>query len=163
MSSSNRKFRMSRFRSPYKKKVQKQLDEEQLQELQEAFELFDQDGSGTIDVQELKAAMRALGFNVQDEEIKRMISDVDKDGNMEIDFNEFKNMMTGRMTSRDSKDEIMKVFRLFCDEGSDFITYRNLKEVCQDLGENLTDENIRVNKKNFIQYIYNTKIHIKTL
>ena len=38
-----------------------ELTEEQRQEIREAFDLFDTDGSGTIDGKELKVAMRALG------------------------------------------------------------------------------------------------------
>lgn len=34
------------------------LTEEQRQEIREAFDLFDTDGSGTIDAKELKVAMR---------------------------------------------------------------------------------------------------------
>ena len=34
---------------------------------------------GTIDAKELKVAMRALGFEPKKEEIKKMISDIDKD------------------------------------------------------------------------------------
>ena len=39
---------------------QKKLTEEQKQEIKEAFELFDTDGSASIDSKELKVAMRAL-------------------------------------------------------------------------------------------------------
>ena len=38
---------------------------EEDRELQEAFNLFDSDSSGTIDSRELKVAMRALGFAVK--------------------------------------------------------------------------------------------------
>ncbi len=41
--------------------------------------------------------MRALGFEPKKEEIKKMISDIDKDGNGTIDFNEFLDMMTAKM------------------------------------------------------------------
>ena len=40
------------------------LDEEEMEEIREAFNLFDTDGKGTIDIRELKAAFRALGFQV---------------------------------------------------------------------------------------------------
>jgi len=40
----------------------KELTEEQKNEIKEAFDLFDTDGSGSIDSKELKVAMRALGF-----------------------------------------------------------------------------------------------------
>jgi len=41
---------------------------------------FSSDGSEKIDAKELKVAMRALGFEPKKEEIKKMISDIDKDG-----------------------------------------------------------------------------------
>ena len=53
------------------------LDEEQVEEIREAFNLFDTDGSGAIDVKELKAAMRALGFQVRKAEIREMIADIE--------------------------------------------------------------------------------------
>merc|ERR1711918_155218 len=71
------------------------LTEEQMDEIREAFNLFDGDQSGAIDVRELKAAMRALGFEVKNEELKKMVSDVDNDGNGTIEFAEFLEMMTG--------------------------------------------------------------------
>lgn len=52
---------------------------------------------GTIDAKELKVAMRALGFEPKKEEIKKMISDIDKDGSGTIDFQEFLEMMTSKM------------------------------------------------------------------
>ena len=55
-----------------------ELTEEQKQEIREAFDLFDTDGSGTIDAKELKVAMRALGFEPKKEELKKLISDLDK-------------------------------------------------------------------------------------
>ena len=62
-----------------------ELTEEQKQEIREAFDLFDTDGSGTIDAKELKVAMRALGFEPKKEEIQKMISDVDDDGSGTIE------------------------------------------------------------------------------
>ena len=61
-----------------------ELTEEQKQEIKEAFDLFDTDGSGEIDAKELKVAMRALGFEPKKEEIQKMISDVDDDGSGSI-------------------------------------------------------------------------------
>merc|ERR1711924_107941 len=76
------------------------LTEEQMEEIRVAFGLFDADASGMIDVRELKAAMRALGFEVKNVELKKMVSDVDNDGNGTIEFGEFLEMMTGKMARR---------------------------------------------------------------
>ena len=119
------------------------LTEEQKQEIREAFDLFDTDGSGTIDAKELKVAMRALGFEPKKEEIKKMISDIDKDGSGTIDFSEFLEMMTAKMSEKDSREEILKAFRLFDDDETGKISFRNLKRVAKELGENMTDEELQ--------------------
>ena len=98
--------------------------------------------SGTIDAKELKVAMRALGFEPKKEEIKKMISDIDKDGNGTIDFQEFLEMMTAKMSEKDSREEILKAFRLFDDDETGKISFRNLKRVAKELGENMTDEEL---------------------
>merc|ERR1711881_537636 len=90
------------------KKEPGQLTEEQLDEIREAFSLFDADASGMIDIRELKAAMRALGFEVKNEELKKMVADIDGDGNGTIEFGEFLQMMTGKMGEKGSRENIEK-------------------------------------------------------
>ncbi|PIO35362.1 hypothetical protein AB205_0202200, partial [Aquarana catesbeiana] len=88
-----------------KKTVPKpELTEEQKQEIREAFDLFDTDGTGTIDVKELKVAMRALGFEPKKEEIKKMISDIDKAGTGKISFSDFLSSMTQKMEMIEEAD-----------------------------------------------------------
>merc|ERR1712146_124266 len=123
---------MSR-RGAAKKKAKGGLTEEQIEEIREAFNLFDADNSGAIDVRELKAAMRALGFEVKKEELKKMISDIN-DGNGSIEFQEFLEMMTGKMGEKDTREDIEKVFKLFDDDNTGKISLRNLRRVAQELG-----------------------------
>merc|ERR1712084_212013 len=106
------------------KKKAGQLSEEQLDEIREAFSLFDSDASGAIDVRELKAAMRALGFEVKNEELRKMVTDIDNDGNGTI-------------------EDIEKVFKLFDDDNTNKISFRNLARVAEELGENIDDEELQ--------------------
>merc|ERR1711959_889919 len=114
-----------------------------MEEIREAFGLFDADASGMIDVRELKAAMRALGFEVKNEELKKMVSDVDNDGNGTIEFSEFLQMMTGKMGEKDSREDIEKVFKLFDNDSTNKISFRNLARVAEELGENIDDEELQ--------------------
>merc|ERR1719266_1674707 len=87
--------------------------------------------------------MRALGFEPKKEEIKKMISDIDKDDSGTIDFNEFLEMMTTKMSEKDSREEILKAFRLFDDDESGFITLKNLRRVSKEIGESMIDEELQ--------------------
>jgi centrin-1 len=126
-----------------KPKKKTELTEEQKQEIKEAFDLFDTDGSGSIDAKELKVAMRALGFEPKKEEIRKMVQDADKEGTGKIDFAEFLEMMTAKMAERDPLEEIKKAFRLFDSEERGKISFKDLKKVAKELGENMTDEELQ--------------------
>lgn len=124
------------------RKGRTELTEEQRQEIKEAFDLFDTDGSGSIDSKELKVAMRALGFEPRKEEVKRMISEMDKDGSGTIEYPEFEEMMASKMAERDPREEILKAFKLFDDDNTGKISFKNLKRVARELGETMTDEEL---------------------
>ncbi|XP_068813539.1 centrin-2 isoform X1 [Struthio camelus] len=188
-----------------------ELTEDQKQEIREAFDLFDTDGTGNIDVKELKnllflfaswvsillkavgrritdfwwslacssekkkvqhVAMRALGFEPKKEEIKKMISDIDKEGTGKISFNDFLVVMTQKMAEKDSKEEILKAFKLFDDDETGKISFKNLKRVAKELGENLTDEELQemideadrdgdgeVNEQEFLRIMKKTSLY----
>jgi centrin-1 len=70
-------------------------------------------------------------------------TDIDLDGSGTIDFEEFVEMMTGKMGDRDSPEEIRRVFKLFDDDETGKISFRNLKRVARELGENMTDEELQ--------------------
>merc|ERR1711971_1544804 len=101
------------------------------------------DGSGTIDPKELRAAMQSLGFEAKNQTIFQMISDLDNNKSGSIDFEEFLDMMTARMSDKDTREDISKVFRLFDDDTSGSITLRNLRRVAKELGETMTDEELQ--------------------
>ena len=71
-----------------------------------------------------------------------MISDLDKNKSGSIDFEEFLDMMTARMSDKDTREDIAKVFRHFDDDNSGSITLRNLRRVAKELGETMTDEEL---------------------
>ena len=63
----------------------------------------------------------------------------DKDGSGSIDFEEFLDMMTAKMSDKDTREDIQKVFNLFDDDQSGHISLRNLKRVAKELGETMSD------------------------
>ncbi|EAT42852.1 AAEL005663-PA [Aedes aegypti] len=149
-----------------------ELTDEQRQDIKEAFDLFDSEGTGMIDTKELKVAIRALGFEPKKEEIKKMIAEIDKDGTGKISFEDFLSLMTVKMAEKDSKEEILKAFRLFDDDETGTISFKNLKRVAKELGENLTDEELQemideadrdgdgeVNQEEFLRIMKKTSLY----
>lgn len=106
-----------------------ELTEEQKLDIQEAFDLFDDKQQQSITDKDLKVALRALGFEPAPQEIKRLIqrlnnSSKDRDGPDEknkeglitIDYNDFEEIMTMKMSERDADSELEKAFILFSEE-----------------------------------------------
>ena len=90
--------------------------------------------------------MRALGFEPRKEEVKKMLSDVDKDNTGKLSFDNFLGLMATKMAEKDTKEEILKAFKLFDDDETGKISFQNLKRVAKELGENLTDAELQVKK-----------------
>ncbi|KAM7252623.1 hypothetical protein ACFE04_008132 [Oxalis oulophora] len=69
-------------------------DESDDKVLKDAFDLYDLDGNGVISADELQLVMKRMGEKCSLAEAKKMISSVDEDGDGNVDFEEFKKMMT---------------------------------------------------------------------
>ncbi|XP_050230911.1 probable calcium-binding protein CML25 [Mercurialis annua] len=68
--------------------------DEVLENLKDAFDVYDMDGNGSISAEELHKVMGSIGESCSIAECRKMISGVDSDGDGMIDFEEFKVMMS---------------------------------------------------------------------
>ncbi len=72
-----------------------------------------------------------------------MISDLLSEDRDQLDFSEFLDLMTARVSNKDTREDLKKVFSLFDDEKSGFISIKNLKRVIRDLGENIDESELQ--------------------
>ena len=79
----------------YKTIMVEEDDEMGEEDMKEAFNVFDRNGDGFITVDELKAVLSSLGLKQGKtlEECRKMIMQVDVDGDGRVDYKEFKQMM----------------------------------------------------------------------
>ena len=96
---------------------------------------------GTLEVSEIKQVMKKLGHNPTNEELTEMFSSVDKDGNNEIDFEEFCKLMASKM-SNDPEKELKDAFNVFDSDHSGSIDRNELAQLMKKLGQALTDAQI---------------------
>merc|ERR1711904_564580 len=86
---------------------------------------------------------KAKPGQLTEEQLEKMVADIDNDGNGTIEFTEFLQMMAGKMGGKDSREDIEKVFKLFDDDNTNKISFRNLARVAEELGENIDDEELQ--------------------
>jgi len=63
------------------------------EKLKKAFDMFDNDGSGSISAEEIREALALTDNDQMNEKIKEIINQVDENGDGEISIEEFKEMM----------------------------------------------------------------------
>ena len=79
------------------------------EQIKGAFNLFDADGSGAIDIEEMGLAMKGLGFGDQPrEEIEKMIKSIDVNDNGLIEYKEFEKMMKQKQYELDRQIRAMQ-------------------------------------------------------
>lgn len=99
--------------------------------------------TGTIESHELKQVMANLGEILTDDEIKEMIRKLDRDGDGQIDFEEFVGLMKMRAEERNERDpeeELRDAFNIFDADGSGFIDRNEVRLLMKKLAQDLTDE-----------------------
>jgi len=124
-----------------------------VEELREAFSLFDKDNDGCITSKEIRTVMHGLRLENSDQEIIDMINNVDVDGNGTIDFNEFLVMMSRSnccrrvvdmgLQKKIEEEELRQAFRVFDIDGNGLIDSNELKITMFNLGENLSDKDLK--------------------
>jgi Ca2+-binding EF-hand superfamily protein len=133
-------------RSPVRRRAFERpgLTEDEIEEIREAFALFDTDNSGRIDPKELKAAMQSLGFEKKNPTIYNMIADLDTHENSDgINFENFLDAITDKLGNKESREGISRIFDLFDDDSSKSINIHNLRRVAKELGETMSAEELK--------------------
>ncbi|KAG0560342.1 hypothetical protein M758_10G168700 [Ceratodon purpureus] len=126
----------------FRKHALHRITEEHKQEIRMAFELFDSRKVGKMNYRELKAAMRALEFDVKKGEVKMLLEKFSKDSGDEVNYEEFLEIMVHKFKDKDPNEDVMKAFRYFDEDSTGKISLKNLRKISKELGEHITDEEL---------------------
>lgn len=111
------------------------LNDEQRNEIREAFALCDEDESGTIDARELSIACHALGVSMTSEEREAAVKRFDDAHKGAISFANFVELMAGLMLQRDPERELRDAFALFDVDAKGYVTENDLIRIAKELGD----------------------------
>ena len=130
------------------------LSAQQEYQIREAFSLFDTDGGGTIDSNELSVAMCALGFQgasmkrkLRREASRQTLHALAADQSNSISLNEFTTLMKGELTKIDPMLEIRAVFAGLCKleaADPDVVGLRKLSLASQAYNVLLSEQELRM-------------------
>ena len=131
------------------------LTKEEEEQIKEKFLLFDADGSGSINKEELGAAMRYMGQNPTEAEVQTMLESLDKDGTNVLEFPEFLSLM-GKIKNHDPLTfdltetlstkqiaEIQEKFLQFDDDQDGVIDKSELGAILRYMGQTPTEGEIQ--------------------
>jgi centrin-3 len=126
------------------------LNDDQMNLLREAFDLFDIEKTGGIDYHELKLTLKAFGFKMKKSEIINLMKSNFGSGessnfnnNQKISFDEFIEIMTEKFSERNPRDEAIMAFDLFDEDKKGKISLKNLKKAVKEINENLTENELK--------------------
>ena len=119
----------------------------QLISFREVFNMFDVQKDGSITALEFHRALRALGMNVPEHQILKMVADNDVDGDGLLDFAEFVHLLSGAGKSATGGvfsqiSDLRESFALYDTDGSGALDVVEIKEALGRLGEERSYEEV---------------------
>ena len=137
-----------------------ELSAQEEAQIQEIFDLFDTDGGGVIDREELEAAMFALGFHSRSHSGKGKETELERLGGS-VNLNQFKAMMKGELSGESPVDDVLFAFDVLCRLGqteeaepgerggahagaSGGVTLGGLRRACRRFDVRLSEDELRL-------------------
>lgn len=149
------------------------MNDTQIQELQETFNIFDSKGDGMIAVKQVGDVLRAMGQNPTEADIAKCLSGTAQEEagpEGRLSWETFLPILQSVNKGKDkySGEDIAEGMRHFDNEGNGFIKAADLRHLLTALGEKLTEDEVeqlmdgvtvddegKVNYENFIRQIMN--------
>ena len=109
------------------------ISEQDYEELKATFDLFDEDGGGTIDPIEVEKILDELGLKGRSSIVFDIINGL-REINRPLKFDEFLNIVCSKVGDCKSRDGITKVFQLWDKEGNGYADFDSFKRIARELG-----------------------------
>ncbi|KAK4436357.1 putative calcium-binding protein CML13 [Sesamum alatum] len=111
------------------------LSDDQVSSMKEAFTLFDTDGDGKIAPSELGILMRSLGGNPTQAQLKSIIAQ--ESLNAPFDFPRFLDLMSKHLKPEPFDRQLRDAFKVLDKDGTGYVVVSDLRHILTSIGEKL--------------------------
>ena len=121
------------------------LSRKELGSVKKLFRLY-QDREGTIDPHEIVTSMQTLKLNEKNPVIYELFEEFDTPENSKnrLDYDEFVDLLNEKLSDNDSQKAISRIYEVFLgDSPSETLSFEAIKKVVEDVGDDMTDNQIR--------------------
>lgn len=88
----------------------------------------------------MKVCLSALGFKLSKEQLASTVREFDRDSTGRVSREAFVEICGRLYSDAPAGERLARAFALFDESGSGFITRRDLKRICREIGEPLGDD-----------------------
>lgn len=122
----------------------KQMADDTFKDLQQVFEKFDTDNTGTLDKQELKQALQTMNkTELTDSAISSIMDQIDENGDREIGYTEFLTAAIDPDLLND-QDKLQGLFNQFDTDKSGDISVDEMIQTFSKFGKGISEEDIKL-------------------
>ena len=117
-----------------------ELQEERKQMIDQVFDMFDKDGSGEIDVSEVKGVLTSMGRKPDDKAVNEFLKFADVDKSKTISKKEFLRAMNEMYSiGSDEVEQCVEAFQVFDRDHSGKISRDEMKNILMKYGKDFTE------------------------
>jgi Ca2+-binding EF-hand superfamily protein len=122
--------------------IEHDLTEDELDDIQQAFNLFDLNDTGVIKTRQVKLALDSLGPDHRPS-VFRLLDGIEELPD-EIEYSEFLGHIVERLGNKKSRPGVEHIFKLFDHDNAGVIDLPKFKRVTKELGEAVPDDQLEV-------------------
>ncbi len=130
------------------------LNAEDWEELKQTFDVFDEDGSGTIDPVEINKVLEELGLDRRNPFILKLIDGL-REKNKPIGFDEFIDIIASRVGETKTKDGLRRVYALYDKDENGLIDFEEFKSISKQIRDGINDDDL-------LELLHSTHVNQKT-
>ena len=126
-------------------KAETGLNREEMEVLKKAYDLFDIEHTGKVDIKEIIDTLANCGYDQLNPVLFQIISGLDTPENAKnggVSFFDLVDEINTKLFDKKSKEALHNLYNIFIDE-SQTIKRESLKQICEEIGKDYDDANLQ--------------------